>query len=337
MVAASDQSRLTRAKGRPKGSGIDDSAELAQVRALLAAEPKLRPTTAIKRLGVTDPSIVRRLRNKLGEGDAPMAVVSSVPTALAEKKSQIEKVSDRPAVASPTMMSEPLAVDRRQAAPPAQLSPKAAQEAELLAAYLEALRASAPVAPSRSMSPDPIASASKQASRPEPPPAKPEPAPREIAEAATRPSAASGPAANANPFAAMMPMGMANFSLPGMPAIPPAMVGFNPFAPLSPFGSGGSAPSTFPSMPGFPSFLQPFMPKPASPQPGTDAFRQLEAFKLAIEVMTAISRLQLHLVQNVAAYSPMALMLQGQAFMGQMLLSSLTGQLDALRPKPGKK
>lgn len=91
---------------------------------------------------------------------------------------------------------------------------------------------------------------------------------------------------------------------------------------------GGGSPF---SIPGFPSFMQPMQQKAAPPQPGTDTYRQLEAFKLAIEAMTAIARFQLHLVQNVAAYSPMALMLQGQAFMGQMLMASLTGQMDAAR------
>lgn len=51
-------------RGRPKGSGIDDSARLRSIAALIAAEPGLKPTTAIKRTGVNDPSIIRRLRDK---------------------------------------------------------------------------------------------------------------------------------------------------------------------------------------------------------------------------------------------------------------------------------
>jgi hypothetical protein len=50
--------------GRPKGSGLDDRAQLAAVAALLAANPKLKPTTAIRSLGVEDPSDIRRLRDK---------------------------------------------------------------------------------------------------------------------------------------------------------------------------------------------------------------------------------------------------------------------------------
>jgi hypothetical protein len=50
--------------GRPKGSGLDDRQQLETVAALLAANPKLKPTTAIRSLGVEDPSAIRRLRDK---------------------------------------------------------------------------------------------------------------------------------------------------------------------------------------------------------------------------------------------------------------------------------
>jgi hypothetical protein len=54
----------TARQGRPKGSGIDDSQQLARIAALLAADPKLKPTTAIRPLGIEDPSLIRRLRDK---------------------------------------------------------------------------------------------------------------------------------------------------------------------------------------------------------------------------------------------------------------------------------
>jgi hypothetical protein len=50
--------------GRPKGSGVDDSRHLQSLAALLAANPQLKPTTAIRSLGVEDPSVIRRLRDK---------------------------------------------------------------------------------------------------------------------------------------------------------------------------------------------------------------------------------------------------------------------------------
>ena len=50
--------------GRPKGSGLNDRQQLETIAALLAADPKLKPTTAIRSLGVNDPSTIRRLRDK---------------------------------------------------------------------------------------------------------------------------------------------------------------------------------------------------------------------------------------------------------------------------------
>ena len=62
-------------RGRPKGSGLDDRISLRAISDMLEADPTLRPTTAIKRIGVTDPSTIRRLRDKLrqGDGDNPYA------------------------------------------------------------------------------------------------------------------------------------------------------------------------------------------------------------------------------------------------------------------------
>lgn len=54
-------------RGRPKGSGIDDSERLAAIANLLTAHPELKPTTAIKSLGISDPSTIRRLRDKFAE------------------------------------------------------------------------------------------------------------------------------------------------------------------------------------------------------------------------------------------------------------------------------
>ena len=50
--------------GRPKGTGVDDSRHLQSLAALLAANPALKPTTAIRSLGVENPSVIRRLRDK---------------------------------------------------------------------------------------------------------------------------------------------------------------------------------------------------------------------------------------------------------------------------------
>lgn len=57
----------TARRGRPKGSGIDDSARLLAIARLIDADPELKPTTAIKALGITDPSVIRRLRDKYSD------------------------------------------------------------------------------------------------------------------------------------------------------------------------------------------------------------------------------------------------------------------------------
>jgi hypothetical protein len=58
---ASDYAR----RGRPRGSGLDDRMQLRRIVEMLDADPNLKPTTAIKAMGVSDPSTIRRLRDKL--------------------------------------------------------------------------------------------------------------------------------------------------------------------------------------------------------------------------------------------------------------------------------
>ena len=57
-------------RGRPKGTGIDDSERIARLFELLRAYPELKPTTAIRVMGITDPSAVRRIRDKFRHGQA---------------------------------------------------------------------------------------------------------------------------------------------------------------------------------------------------------------------------------------------------------------------------
>lgn len=51
-------------RGRPTGSGIDDRIWLRELKRLLQLNPQSTPTTAIKALGITDTSTIRRLREK---------------------------------------------------------------------------------------------------------------------------------------------------------------------------------------------------------------------------------------------------------------------------------
>lgn len=53
-----------RSRGRPKGTGIDDTDHLEQVREMIVRDPSLKPTTAIKALGFENESVIRRLRDK---------------------------------------------------------------------------------------------------------------------------------------------------------------------------------------------------------------------------------------------------------------------------------
>lgn len=56
---------MKRRRGRPPGTGIDDSGLLSQLREMLDRDPSLKPTTAIRALGYENESIIRRLRDKL--------------------------------------------------------------------------------------------------------------------------------------------------------------------------------------------------------------------------------------------------------------------------------
>jgi len=57
-------SALKAKRGRPIGSGINDRIWLREVGRLIRIKPETRPTTAIKALGITNPSTIRRLREK---------------------------------------------------------------------------------------------------------------------------------------------------------------------------------------------------------------------------------------------------------------------------------
>jgi hypothetical protein len=52
-------------RGRPKGSGIDDTAMLLDILSLMDLDPGLTPTAAIKQSGASHPSDIRRLRDKV--------------------------------------------------------------------------------------------------------------------------------------------------------------------------------------------------------------------------------------------------------------------------------
>jgi hypothetical protein len=83
-------------RGRPKGTGIDDSDRIARLAELIKVRPELKPTTAIRAMGITDPSVIRRLRDKFSayqraaaaENMAPATRPAPAPLARASSQSE---------------------------------------------------------------------------------------------------------------------------------------------------------------------------------------------------------------------------------------------------------
>ncbi len=298
--------KATRARGRPKGSGIDDAARLAAIKRMLLADRSLKPTTAIKRAGVTDPSAIRRLREKLRVDAGERGRLPAVALAAPRPETVTAELPQQLAPAEPVQTERSFAASKHP--PLAAETEKRTREALLLAAYLEAMSKASPPTDAN----EPILRRA------------PEPAPHQP-EQTVAPSLgpeALGPEA-------LGPKSLGPKSGPQPAAPQPRPEGAQAAAPEPP----AQAPFSFPGMP---PFLQPFRQPQAAPQPGTSQGQQLEGMKLAVEAMTSMTKLQLHITENAFAYSPLALMLQGQAMVGQMLLASFTGQLDAMKPKKPK-
>lgn len=106
-------------RGRPKGSGIDDRTRLAAIAALIAANPELKPTTAIKSIGITDPSIIRRLRDKFHAAQSELMadLHDTAPAAIVEPAmcAAIPAAISEPAVAPQRAMAAQIAAPVRKA------------------------------------------------------------------------------------------------------------------------------------------------------------------------------------------------------------------------------
>lgn len=105
-------------RGRPKGSGIDDRTRLEAIAQLLAADPSLKPTTAIKSIGITDPSAIRRLRDKFHEFSAVQShEMSGGPdAAIARHIEDPERADEKPQRSRSLSASGPAAA--RKVEPP---------------------------------------------------------------------------------------------------------------------------------------------------------------------------------------------------------------------------
>lgn len=95
-------------RGRPKGSGLDDRKQLETISRLISQNPELKPTTAIRSLGITNPSTIRRLRDKynafqksaiqdLKSKPAAAETVAPARRSQGEKRLQVQRNKDRPA------------------------------------------------------------------------------------------------------------------------------------------------------------------------------------------------------------------------------------------------
>lgn len=70
-------------RGRPIGTGIDDSDRIARLVELLRNQPELKPTTAIRVMGFSDPSTIRRLRDKYKAVQAVSPAAAASPAGSA--------------------------------------------------------------------------------------------------------------------------------------------------------------------------------------------------------------------------------------------------------------
>jgi len=119
-------------RGRPKGSGIDDRPKLREIASIIAQQPEIRPTTAIKLLGENDPSVIRRLRDKFHAMQAELMADIRRPAPPVEKPQTERKEAAQ--AASPAI---PVALQLTAAAPLVQH--ELAQLADATAANLASL------------------------------------------------------------------------------------------------------------------------------------------------------------------------------------------------------
>ncbi len=109
-------------RGRPKGTGLNDAAQLRAIASLMVADPDLRPTTAIKTLGITDPSVIRRLRDKFHAAEAQLVAELRGPTRGETREPMLPfMVAEAPtaSIATGVVRAVPLshALDVRKTAP----------------------------------------------------------------------------------------------------------------------------------------------------------------------------------------------------------------------------
>jgi hypothetical protein len=118
--------------GRPKGTGLDDRQRLASIAAALVANPKLKPTTAIRALGVDDPSTIRRLRDKFNLEQGKLM-------AEARRASRSKAIGLLREPAKAARLAEPVAIAHAAAAAKSSSSPSLSTvpQSSLLVSYFD--------------------------------------------------------------------------------------------------------------------------------------------------------------------------------------------------------
>ena len=111
-------------RGRPQGSGLDDRARLEAVAQLMAKDKGLKATTAIKATGISDPSAIRRLREKFKEMQASGAAVET----LTIKTAAVPAPASKKAAARPRAAAAGVPKTPKKSAP-ARHQPDAASDA----------------------------------------------------------------------------------------------------------------------------------------------------------------------------------------------------------------
>ena len=117
-------------RGRPKGSGIDDTPTLMKIAAIVAADPDIKRTTAIKQAGISNPSHIRRLRDKFSAEESKLiklAKSGKTPAPAKPAKAAASKAAAKPATKTTTRA-------KAEKAPTKAAAPKAAAKSRATAA-----------------------------------------------------------------------------------------------------------------------------------------------------------------------------------------------------------
>jgi hypothetical protein len=122
-------------RGRPKGTGINDRETLLKIAHLIAGNPNMKRTTAIKQVGITNPSVVRRLRDKYQEQEHSLLAEVAATTARTRPAAEASAKAEPAKKAKPGTAGSPSAA-QLGSQPPSGAGAKPGQPVDLLAALL---------------------------------------------------------------------------------------------------------------------------------------------------------------------------------------------------------